>query len=286
MREQRRGGFLALNPRRRESKTRSRLRRSIKWGIAAVGTATTAALTTILAGTLSNTAEHIVAPRASPSATASRSPDLPLSYVLVHDETPDKCIGHAIPKQPSRVPAPGPDSDNSHSWALALGGIDYEQTSLRLTIQGRADEDVVLQRLRVRVTARGNVAPSSIYFVSYGCGGVVSPRYFNINLTARPARITSQPATDEQGKISSPAVHFPLKVSRSDPEVFLLYANLQLEEDLSWELLLDWTSAGRTGTEVLRSSDGPLRTLGARNGVPEYVAMGTGWQRGGDSIRG
>jgi len=137
---------------------------------------------------------------------------------------------------------------------------------VELSVQGTSGTAVVLTALRVRVVGRAGPAPGNAYGMDQGCGGALTPRYFDVDLDKdRP--IARAVAGNDSGT-PIPAVKLPYTVSATDPEVLLVTARTR-GCDCRWYLELDWSSQGRTGTVRVDDDGRPFRTSGVAD-RPRY----------------
>ncbi|MFI6288942.1 helix-turn-helix domain-containing protein [Streptomyces sp. NPDC051018] len=191
--------------------------------------------------------------------------------------------GYLVDRRPDAVPPPPGEADAA-PWARAVGAVHGGRTGVRITVQGRTDEAVVLQSLRVRVAARRAPAPGNAYQMSLGCGGSLTPRMFDVDLDKSRPIARSVGGYDENGPL--PAVAFPYRVSAEDPEILLVTATTA-GCGCDWYLELEWSSGDRSGTVRVDDDGGrPFRTS-AVGGRTSYVYdTGTGrWITGGPSPR-
>ncbi|MET9972169.1 transcriptional regulator, partial [Streptomyces sp. NPDC006356] len=140
------------------------------------------------------------------------------------------------------------------------------QTLVKISVQGRTSTAVVLEALRVRVVGRSAPGGGSSYAMDNGCGGALTPRYFDVDLDKD--RPIARPADGNDSGVTIPAMRLPYRVSAEDPEVLLIDARTQ-GCDCSWYLELDWSSQGRTGTVRIDDHGRPFRTMGI-DGLPRY----------------
>jgi hypothetical protein len=147
---------------------------------------------------------------------------------------------------------------------------------VELSVQGTSDTAVVLTALRVRVAGRSDPAPGNAYAMDQGCGGALTPRYFDVDLDKD--RPIARAAAGNDAGTPIPAVRMPYRVSATDPEVLLVTARTQ-GCDCRWYLELDWSSQGRTGTVRIDDRGRPFRTSGI-GGLPryEYDTTARGWK--------
>ncbi|MEU0218535.1 helix-turn-helix transcriptional regulator [Streptomyces sp. NPDC006265] len=161
---------------------------------------------------------------------------------------------------PGRVGPPPPEQD-APGWVAANGAVPSGEQFLKLTVQGKGQETVVVKRLTVRMAGKRAPLPWNDYAMGYpgvGCGGGVPTRFFTVALdAARPGVVPEAGHAD-----------FPFKVSESDPEVYYIRADASAY-DVSWYLELAWSSGDRTGTLTVDDHGRPFRTSG-NNGRPAY----------------
>ncbi|WP_431989262.1 helix-turn-helix domain-containing protein [Streptomyces albogriseolus] len=223
------------------------------------------------------------APRPTGSATApdhAPAGPPPLTW-SVNDHAWAYGCGHdyVVEKPPAQVPPP-PAPQDARTWAATQGAVHGGETLVELSVQGTSDTAVVLTALRVRVAGRSEPAPGNAYAMDQGCGGALTPRYFDVDLDKdRP--IARAVAGNDAGT-PIPAVRMPYRVSASDPEVLMITARTE-GCDCRWHLELDWSSQGRTGTVRIDDRGRPFRTS-AVEGLPhyEYDTLNRSW-RAGDS---
>ncbi|MCX4762853.1 helix-turn-helix domain-containing protein [Streptomyces sp. NBC_01275] len=174
---------------------------------------------------------------------------------------------YVIAKPPQEVPPPPAPADAA-VWAASQGAVHGRTTNLRITVQGRGSAAVVLEALHVRVV--NHTTPASRRGIAYstyeGCGAVLVPRYFSVNLDANRPLARSMPGNDPDRP--APAIDFPYQVSLREPEVLLLAASTE-SCTCDWYLELDWSSQGRTGTVRIDDHGRPFRTTSI-TGLPHY----------------
>ncbi|MFD3583889.1 helix-turn-helix domain-containing protein [Streptomyces sp. NPDC058683] len=173
---------------------------------------------------------------------------------------------YVIDKQPAQVPPP-PVPQDAGTWAATQNAVHGRDTIVQISVQGRSSTAVVLEDLRVRVVGRSAPAPGIAYSMADGCGGGLTPRYFDVDLDKdRPlARPVAGEGPDGQ---TVSTMRLPYRVSSTDPEV--LRVNARTEGcDCRWYLELDWSSQGRSGTVRIDDHGRPFRTSSIK-GLPEY----------------
>ena len=137
---------------------------------------------------------------------------------------------------------------------------------LELAVQGTSSDTVVLHSLHVRTMSKAAALPWSAYSMASGCGGGLTPASFTVNLDAD--RPLAHPTPGSQGDTVIPAVDFPFKVSKTDPQVLTVYAHATTS-NVSWYLELEWSSGDHTGTVRIDDHGRPFQTSGAK-GRPLY----------------
>ncbi|GGT36528.1 transcriptional regulator [Streptomyces kurssanovii] len=212
-------------------------------------------------------------PGAVPTGTGAPSPPAPFTGTPFTWVTDDHVwrhgCGHAyfVDRSPADVPPPPVEADGEQ-WSRALGAGHAGETGVRITVQGKGPEAVVLESLQVRVAARRTPERYNVYRMDSGCGGSLTPRMFDVDLDmSRP--VARSVAGNDAGE-PIPAVSFPYRVSASDPEV-LLVTGRTVTCDCEWYLQLRWSSGGRTGTVRIDDGGRPFRTSALAGGtVHEY----------------
>ncbi|MFE5855541.1 helix-turn-helix domain-containing protein [Streptomyces sp. NPDC056500] len=218
----------------------------------------------------------------SPTATKGRTTapaapvGTPFSWTLDQHVWKNECDhAYLVDREPSRVPPPPAESDAA-PWAGSLGAVHGGETMVRVSVQGKTDQAVVLQSLSVRTVARRTPPQENVYLMSVGCGGSLTPRMFDVDLDA-PRPLARSVAGSDAG-VEIPAVSFPYRVSASDPEV-LLVTGRAVSCDCDWYLELEWSSGAQSGTVRIDDRGRPFRTSGVR-GLPtyEYDTIGRAWR--------
>lgn len=209
-------------------------------------------------------------PTVSPDSADASEPSsdaLPFTWGVDQHIWANGCShSYIVDRAPTAVPPP-PSVSDAEPWARSLGAVHGGDTLVRVTVQGRDEQAVVLQALRVRVAAQRPPQPRNVYGMSLGCGGLMTPRTFDVDLdTARPAA-RSVPGNDSGVEI--PAVSFPYRVSVRDPEI-LLVTGRTVKCDCDWYLELEWSSGDRSGTVRIDDGGRPFRTSAVQGG-PAYV---------------
>ncbi|MFF1306702.1 helix-turn-helix domain-containing protein [Streptomyces sp. NPDC058307] len=171
----------------------------------------------------------------------------------------DPCSQHfLVDSDPDKVGPPAPGEQDAPRWAAAYGAVSSGEQRIALTVQGTGEETVVLNALHVRFLTKGAPLAWNDYSMGVGCGGGVGTKSFDIDLDNGSPTVTAKNGQRD----------FPYKVSESDPEVFYVTARTKAH-DVRWDLSLDWSSGGRSGTVHLDDGGRPFRTS-ADVGRPGY----------------
>jgi hypothetical protein len=134
--------------------------------------------------------------------------------------------------------------------------------SIQVTVQGRTQQSVLLTGMHINITARHPGPATGIVVSSGQCGGGVTERHFDVDLSATPPTLTAEPAVDAYtGQTTSPAVDFPYKISLTDPEVFALDVTRDCAGDCTFTVTLDWVADGKKGTSVLDNQGRGFRSV-------------------------
>nr|WP_262418390.1 transcriptional regulator [Streptomyces sp. SP2-10] len=213
-------------------------------------------------------ATHSGSPRENRASAGKVPPPAPLTWTAnSHLWRPECDHDYVIAKPPQQVPPP-PAPQDAAAWAGSLGAVHGRTTHLRITVQGRGSAAVILEALHVRVVNRTTPAARRgiAYSMYEGCGAILIPRHFSVNLDAHRPLARSVPGNDPDR--ADPAVDFPYQVSLREPEVLLLSARSD-SCTCDWYVDLDWSSQGRTGTVRIDDHGRPFRTT-TIEGLPHY----------------
>ncbi|WP_329401138.1 helix-turn-helix transcriptional regulator [Streptomyces melanogenes] len=172
---------------------------------------------------------------------------------------------YLLDQKPGSVPKP-PAPEESRPWAGLLGGVDGGHLTLQLTATGKTSESVVINAVHVRVVDRGAPLDWTAYSMGSGCGGSVTPGFFDIDLDADRPR--AKPVGGTQGEMKVPATDFPYKVSTTDPQVLNLDVHTDAH-DVTWYLEIDWSSGDRSGKIPVYDNGKPFHSSAVK-GRPAY----------------
>ncbi|MFJ7338705.1 helix-turn-helix domain-containing protein [Streptomyces sp. NPDC101110] len=189
------------------------------------------------------------------------APAAPLTVTAEPHAWESPCSQRYLVNLPPGQVRPPPAEPDAPGWVAAMGAVPSGEQLLKLTVQGKGEETVVVKDLTVRMAGKRAPLAWNDYAMGYpgvGCGGGVPTRFFTVALDAtRPGVVPEAGHAD-----------FPFKVSESDPEVYYVRADASAY-DVSWYLELSWSSGGRTGTLTVDDHGRPFRTSG-NNGRPAY----------------
>ncbi len=150
------------------------------------------------------------------------------------------------------APPNGEEKEGRFRWAREMGGIDALATVLRLVIRGSSDAPVTLHSLDVEIVSRR--PPLEGTLLTYdGQGAGQAVRYFEIKLDEPTPTVTYVADEGEE------ATHFPYRVSRTELEVFDIYA-VSVQEHVQWRLRLAYTDDEGEGTVVIDDDGKPFET--------------------------
>jgi hypothetical protein len=163
--------------------------------------------------------------------------------------------------------------DEWQAWAMANAAVPLNTGGVQFTIQGRSTAQVVLLRIRVKVVSRESPLQGTSY--SLACGGGGTYRYGAIDLDAsRPTLEYVAAGSDVAPPSKSDSISFPYTVTIADAENFVVAAHT--EKCLcAWTVEIDWTSQGRSGTQVIDNGGKPFHVTAASK-VERHCVMGGG----------
>ncbi|MEU2625245.1 hypothetical protein ABZ642_45360 [Streptomyces sp. NPDC007157] len=189
--------------------------------------------------------------------------DTPFSWTTKVNAPEDAACNNAVVIP--NAPASAPSWNDWDAWVKREGGVHAYTVLIRVALQGKTTDSVVLHALRVGVDSRGTPR-GVVYEPDGGCGGLTA-RYFGVNLDDR-----NLPVATKAGRDGTPAVEFPYAISSTEPEVFLVSVETSTC-DCAFHLDLDWTSGDREGTARIYDGKDPFRVVGADN-LPKHNRWG------------
>jgi hypothetical protein len=222
--------------------------------LAIVGVAVVSAtlIATFLTIPSRDSAEGASASSAEPSGRASQEPADPMTATL--DFNDPFLEFFTIPRSLVRSLPRG--DDVKAEWIYQHGGASVGTPVL--TLQGKTESAVIIERLRV-IGIERSTPPSEavVIFPDGGGGGVMAVRHFELQMSDPPRVISRRGDVDPNGD-REPAIKLPVKVTASDPEVFVL--------DItgppcfcSFSLAVDWKSGEQHGTMIIDRGFGKIR---------------------------
>lgn len=238
--------------------------------------------------------EHENKAGGSPSASVSKSASaaalskssVPFSVAHSYVPNQEQCDGWVFPgKQPSDMPAP-PANGLTAAWAHSHGGIDADETRIKIVLQGATQADVELSNLRVVDLHKGKMPMGTEAALSTQCGGVIKDRVFQVALGAPTPQMK---LVDDKGDGSVPSVgDVPpsFKTADDDPEVWIVEANGSLAIgkpntscgcSVAWKLAVNWSYKGQQGTLVIDDHGQPFHTGGS--GTATLLDRNGSWVR-------
>jgi hypothetical protein len=194
-------------------------------------------------------------PDTLPAQSPSSSPSGKLMTSELDFDDP-VCEAFAIPR--SLLPSlPKTKSDITAEWIYGHGGATL--ASPVLTLQGKNDDAVIITAMRVTEMERSAPPPDTVAIFPCGTGGgVMAVRHFELKMTDPPRVISRRGEVDPDGN-REPAIKLPVKVSNSDPEIFVLKISGP-PCFCAWNLELDWKSGGQRGTMTVSRPFGKTRS--------------------------
>jgi hypothetical protein len=186
--------------------------------------------------------------------TDDDGPSSPLSVVA---GVPTGCPNGSYVLPAATLDSLPPQAELDSAWVREHGGFD-DHAMYALTVQGTADDSVVLHRLRVEEVLPKDAPPEPVRVTTCFGAGDLDPRRFEVDLDAVPPEVHSLPGDlDIPEDRADPPVELPYTVSRTDPEVFwVTVANSACY--CTFTLELDWTSGGRAGVTRIDLDGGPF----------------------------
>jgi hypothetical protein len=184
------------------------------------------------------------------------------------------CEGYAI--EPSLLKSLPNLDELDTRWVYSHGGATT--TWGEVLIEGATEPTVKLEGIRVVELERQRPVPNAVELLP--CSPL--PRLtdapgFDVILAERPA-IRPRPVTDENGK-EMPPENFPIKVSNDGYRAILDIFVSGPPCLCSWKLALDWSTPERSGTTILDTGFGKIRTdTSVNENTPSYFwSTDGGW---------
>ncbi|ATL29569.1 hypothetical protein KY5_4551 [Streptomyces formicae] len=182
---------------------------------------------------------------------------VPVSVSTQPHQWPGGCPApYLVDKSPTEL-SPPPGEQDAPAWASANGAVAARDQTVRVTVQGKGKEAVVLESLNVRVAGSGAPLAWNTFKTAYlgvGCGSGVPKHSFTTDLDSAAPRLKPEDENDT----------FPYKVSANDAEAFYVNASVN-NRYVRWYLELTWSSGGRSGTIRIDDKGKPFATSGDKN---------------------
>lgn len=141
------------------------------------------------------------------------------------------------------------------SWATKNGGTPDGDALVRINIQGTSSQAVIITNLRVEVVKKRPAPTATIFDLCPDCYSV-TPGNFVVDLDDSPVDVKPR----YNRSTSKDTADFPHVVTDKDVEVIDLLTYTETCDCL-WNLYLDWTSQGKSGTVLLNQKGKPFRTV-------------------------
>ncbi|BDT86446.1 hypothetical protein FMUAM8_22100 [Nocardia cyriacigeorgica] len=171
-------------------------------------------------------------------------------------------------KPPDEIPVPDP-SEMDYTWAHAAGGIDLNETYMKLSIQGRSSDAVNIQSMRVIEVSRTPMDAETAV-LDEPCGGSTNVRNFTIILNDSPPRISY-----------NNGMSFAFTVSNTEIEQFDIKATFDPRAAcdciVNWKLAVEWSSMGQHHSTTIDNDGAPFQTATTANSLPTYTVNNGKW---------
>lgn len=166
-------------------------------------------------------------------------------------------------------------------WAFQHHLQSVDNNCLELTVEGRTAQAVVLKQMRFHVLNRrpGSVPCGVRLDLSrLSLGASLNVRNFAVDLgSAEVAVPAPMPLQPYEFRLTP---DFPYVVHRTDPERF--YFSLDYgDEDIEWFAVLDWLSAGRSGSVRIDDAGAPFVSTAFR--ICRFAGGGSRWSTGAEA---
>jgi hypothetical protein len=149
------------------------------------------------------------------------------------------------------------DPRELHSWLIKnCGALDFEQTELRLDLQGRSTIPAVITNIRVKVVARAEPATGAL--VKSPSAGAVSSVALGFDLTEDALATAVQVVIDGPTTWSSEPYFRAgaISLNKDEPFVVVILARVS-DGTVSWRLVFDIAVRRRTRSVTFPPEDRP-----------------------------
>ncbi|GIJ45317.1 hypothetical protein Val02_22030 [Virgisporangium aliadipatigenens] len=230
-----------------------------------------AGTTLVTAATLSGTGGDARAPAgvpraqqssAAPSAGAEATTDpaadaggVPFTVAVADVKTPCS-LGWILPPGGAEPTDDLTTDQDWQRWAMANAAVPVATAGIRFTVQGRSAAQVVLVDIRVRVVSRKEPMRGNSF--AYACGGGGTYQYGSADLDAsRPTLKQVAAGSDVAPPQNSEPITAPDTTTIGDAQSFIVAASTS-KCLCEWTVEVDWTSEGRSGTQVIDNGGKPF----------------------------
>jgi hypothetical protein len=159
---------------------------------------------------------------------------------------------------------PGSGCTLFHPWVAKRGGVSAEDTYLRLVLQGRQSNAVLVSSLRARIVQRR--APLAGTPLVCPSAGGAEIRFVRLDLDKSPAAGVYAELTEDMSMVRRKPVAFTLK--KNETEVFDVWASTT-QCYCKWVIELDLVVNGRHAVKTVTNRGQPFQTT-AWNGNRFY----------------
>jgi hypothetical protein len=167
---------------------------------------------------------------------------------------------------------PGNGCGQFYPWLAERGGVPAENTYLRLVLQGKAANAVLLSSMRARIVERrARLAGTPLWCGAGGAG--VDIRFVYLDLDKSPAVGVHGEFSDTKGLVHRKPFGFTLK--RNETEVFEIWATTRTCY-CKWVIELDLVVNGTQAVKTITNRGRPFQTT-AWSCCRSYVWMAGAW---------
>ena len=160
------------------------------------------------------------------------------------------------------------------NWARVRAGVDADATKLQVTVEGRSDSEVRIDRLEIEMLRRAEPLRGSHARCDVG-GASASPRQVYVDLDDDPPRVEFVERGDSPGE--NPRRYFLFSPSRGEVETFLIYATAA-RGSYDWIGRLWYVAEGQRQFVEITDGGDPFRTT-ASNRARTYTWLNGAWHR-------
>jgi hypothetical protein len=166
---------------------------------------------------------------------------------------------------------PGEGCEQFHPWVAERGGVSAQSTFLRLVLQGKQSNAVLLSSLRARIVERR--AP--LVGTPLVCGeaaGAAEIRFIQLDLDRKPAVGVHAELTDTMRVVRRRPVAFTLK--KNETEIFDIWA-ITSKCYCSWVIELDLVVNGTHTVKTVKNKGQPFKSTAWSGG--SHYTWAEGW---------